>query len=88
MLLKTPGDEDYTLPGRTEYKQVVKRDGGNSPAGQLRAVNLALKTCISEESPAKILNPCHSGSGTAGGDMKNCFSAWATRTRMARAHQD
>ena len=88
MLLKTPGDEDHTWLGRTEYEQVVKRDGGNSPAGQLRAVNLALKTSISEESPAKILNPCHSGSGTAGGDMKNCFSAWATGTRMARAHQD
>ena len=45
---------------------VDRRNGGNSPAGQIGAVSLVLQTSISEESPARSLNTSHSGSGTAG----------------------
>ena len=44
--------------------KVVRRNGGNSPASQMGAVSLAQKPSISEKSPARKLNPCHSGSGT------------------------
>ena len=62
------------VTGRTKFEKKVRRNVGNSPAHQLGAFRLALKSSIGEKPQTGRLNPRHSGSGTAGRKQGKAFS--------------
>ena len=45
---------------------IIGRRGGDTPAGRIGAVGMALQTSIGEKSPGRRFDPSHSGSSAAG----------------------